>query len=144
MYRILLICAALFCCTAIAGPVSLPNTAVVYLQSKTNDVEYKLYISYPRDFANTDRRYPLIVSLDADYSFAIIRNIVEHLADRRDTPPMVLVSIAYAGKTTQRSYPMNRTRNYTPVFDPDDDYGTDFHKQSGGGPAFRAFIRAEL
>src|SRR5690606_26066364 len=48
MYRILLICAALFCCTAIAGPVSLPNTAVVYLQSKTNDVEYKLYISYPR------------------------------------------------------------------------------------------------
>lgn len=144
MHRVSLFCVALLCSGASADPVRLPNTDVVYLKAKANDVEYKLYISYPRDFKTSKTQYPLVVSLDADYSFAIIRNIVEHLADRRDTPPMVIASIAYAGETTQRNYRMNRSRDYTPVFDPDDGYGAEFQRQSGGAPDFLAFIRDEL
>lgn len=144
MHRVLLFCAFLFCCDAYADPVSLPNTEVVSLKSQRNGVEYKLYISYPSDLKTSKTEYPLIVSLDADYSFAIIRNIVQHLADRHDTPPIIIVSIAYAGETTQHSYRMNRSRDYTPVFDADDGYGADFQKQSGGAPAFLDFIRHEL
>lgn len=129
---------------ALAGQVTLPYTDVFYLKSKANGIAYKLYVSYPREFPETTHAYPLIVSLDADYSFAIIRNIVEHLSDRRDTPPMVVVGIGYAGETTLQSYRENRSRDYTPVFDPDDGYGPEFQKQSGSAPQFLAFIRDEL
>lgn len=127
-----------------AGAVTLPNTDVVYLASKANGIEYKVYVSYPRDLAASKDAYPLIVSLDADYSFAIIRNITEHLADRHDIPPMIVASIGYAGETTMSTYRTHRSRDYTPVFDPDDGYGEAFQERSGGAPAFLAFIRGEL
>jgi hypothetical protein len=79
--------------------------------------------------------------LDADYSFAIARNIVEHLTDRDDLPEMILVGIAYDGPLRYR---LNRTRDYTPTFVPDDGYGPEYQKHSGGGPDFRAFIKNEL
>lgn len=127
-----------------AAPVTLPRTEVLTLNSKTNGVDYKLYVSYPRGFEESDAEYPLIVSLDADYSFAIIRNVVEHLSDRHDIPPMVVVSVAYGGETTMTSYRMNRSRDYTPVFDKDDGYGTAFQESSGGAPKLLAFMRDEL
>lgn len=146
MLRHLLLAAslALPCVSLRAEPVSLPNTEVIHLESESNGVAYKLYVSYPRDINESDHDYPLIVSLDADYSFAIVRNIVEHLSDRRDTPPMVIVSIGYAGSTTMKTYRMNRSRDYTPLFDPDDGYGPVFQEHSGGAPAFLAFIRDEV
>lgn len=142
--RHLLYCLVFACNGLHAESVSLPDTDVIHLKSKANGVEYKLYVSHPHDFHESELEYPLIVSLDADYSFAIVRNIVEHLSGRRDTPPMVVVSIAYAGDTSMRSYRMNRSRDYTPVFDPDDGYGAEFQRDSGGALKFAAFIRDEL
>lgn len=130
--------------SAHAEPVTLPGTEIVHLHSESNDVEYKLYVSYPRDMRDTKLEYPLIVTLDPDYSFAIVRNIVEHLSDRRDIPPMVVVGIGYAGEPSMHSYRMNRSRDYTPVFDADDGYGPEFQKASGGAPRFLSFIRDEL
>lgn len=127
-----------------AGEVSLPNTETLFLKSPQNDVEYKIYVSYPADLNAGNGNYPLIISLDPDYSFAIIRNIVEHLSDRNDIPPVVVASIGYAGETTMRSYRMNRSRDYTPVFDPDDGYGKEFQAESGGGKKFLNFIEEEL
>jgi predicted alpha/beta superfamily hydrolase len=144
MRHLMLLCLIFASSVLGADPVTLPNSDVIYLKSKTNDVEYKLYVSYPHDMRESKLEYPLIVTLDPDYSFAIVRNIAEHLSDRHDIPPTVVVGIGYAGETSMRSYRMNRSRDYTPVFDADDGYGPEFQKASGGAPRFLAFIRDEL
>jgi predicted alpha/beta superfamily hydrolase len=83
--------------------------------------------------------------LDADYSFALVRNVVQHFVEREDMPPVILVAIAYPGASSSReTYRMNRTRDYTPVFAPDGGYGAEYQKVSGGAPKFRAFLAREL
>jgi predicted alpha/beta superfamily hydrolase len=83
--------------------------------------------------------------LDADYSFALVRNVVQHFVERQNLPPVILVAIAYPGASTDRvTYRMNRTRDYTPAYAPDGGYGAEYQKVSGGGPKFRAFIASEL
>lgn len=59
-------------------PVVLPRTEQRTLQSSLNDVAYKLYVSLPTGYDKTAVRYPVIYLLDAEYSFAIAHNIVEH------------------------------------------------------------------
>ncbi|HXI20747.1 MAG TPA: alpha/beta fold hydrolase [Gemmatimonadales bacterium] len=122
-------------------PVALPRTEVRRLQSRGVGVEYKLYVSLPRGYEENQRDYPVVLLLDADYSFALARNIVEHLSDRGDLPQAVLVGIAYGGP---EAYRKNRTRDYTPTFVPTGGYGPEYQAVSGGGPRFRDFIAHEL
>jgi hypothetical protein len=122
-------------------PVALPRTEVRALPSREVDAQYKLYVSLPRDYETADRDYPVVLLLDADYSFAIARNVGEHLSDRGDLPEAILVGIAYGGP---EAYRMNRTRDYTPTHVPSGGYGPSYQAVSGGGPKFRAFIAHEL
>ena len=56
-----------------AAAVSLPRTEVRFLSSG-NGIEYKLYVSLPTSYARGEgKRYPVVVLLDADYSFGIAR-----------------------------------------------------------------------
>lgn len=128
--------------SAVPPPVTLPRTETRLLPAQTIDgVTYKLYVSLPRDYTNTTRQYGVVYLLDADYSFALARNIVEHLTDRGDLPPLVLVGIAYDGPP---AYRINRTRDYTPTHVPTGGYGTDVQRHSGGAPAFQQFLREQL
>ncbi len=122
-------------------PVTLPDTQVRLIHSETNDVDYKLYVSLPKDYFQKNERYPVVYMLDADYSFAICRNIVEHLSDRNHLTRAILVGVAYDGPN---AYRMNRTRDYTPVHVPDGGYGPEYQKVSGGAPLFLRFIASEL
>lgn len=124
-----------------AEPVTLPRTSVLHVASKANGVPYKLYVALPRDYDSSKRRYPVIYTLDADYSFAIARNVVEHLADRNHLRWAIVVSIAYDGPDRYR---LNRTRDYTPHHTPKGGYGPEYQKHSGGGPKFRQFLAEEL
>jgi len=124
--------------------VSLPNTHLRYLMSSGNANQknkYKLYVSFPKNFHASQQDYPLIVSLDADYSFAITRNIVEHLADRNQFPDSVVVGVAYAEPDAYRA---NRTRDYTPSFVANGGYGPQYQALSGGAPQFKDFIQKDL
>ena len=128
-----------------AKPYVVPNTEVIALRSKQTGADYQLFVALPSDYATSAKQYPVVYMLDADYSFALVRNIVQHFVDRENLPPMILVAIAYPGAARDRAtYRMNRTRDYTPVYAPDGGYGAEFQKVSGGGPKFRAFIAAEL
>lgn len=98
-------------------------------------------MSLPRDYAEGSRRYPVVYLLDADYSFAIARNVVEHLADRGRLPWAILVGIGYDGPPRYREH---RTRDYTPTHVPTGGYGPEWQRHSGGGPAFRRFLAEEL
>ncbi|MFN7930167.1 MAG: alpha/beta hydrolase-fold protein [Blastocatellia bacterium] len=121
--------------------VELPNTEVHLLPAKSNGITYKLYINLPPSYAEGKKSYPVVFMLDADYSFALAKNISEHLSDRNDLPELVLVAIAYDGPL---QYRLNRTRDYTPTYVPDGGYGPEYQKHSGGAPKFRQFLQTEL
>ena len=124
-----------------AAELSLPDTQVHLLASKANGIQYKLYVSLPREYATKTTAYPVLYLLDADYSFPIVRGIVQHLSDRNRLREMIIVGIAYDGPDRYR---LNRTRDYTPHFAPTGGYGPEYQKVSGGGPKFLQFIREEL
>jgi len=129
-----------------AAPYVLPFTTVLPLKSAINGVHYLLYVRTPAAYgASPDKRYPVIVTLDADYSFAMCANHLEHLADRMNqAPEAILVSIAYAGVYPDRNaYRANRSRDYTPFHFPTGGYGPEFQKASGGGPKFLRMITEE-
>ena len=128
-----------------AKPYAIPNTEVIALRSKQTGASYQLFVALPSDYRTSKRTYPVVYMLDADYSFALVRNVAQHFVEREDLPPMILVAIAYPGAASDRSvYRMNRTRDYTPAYAPDGAYGAEYQKVSGGGPKFRAFIASEL
>jgi hypothetical protein len=135
------ICAA----AGAASPYVVPNTQVLDVASKHTGADYEIFVSLPLDYARTRKTYPVVYMLDADYSFALVRNVVQHFVEREDLPPMILVAIAYPGAATNReTYKKNRTRDYTPAYAPSGGYGTEYQKVSGGGPKFRSFVAQEL
>jgi predicted alpha/beta superfamily hydrolase len=121
--------------------VELPNTEVRLMSAKSNDIAYKLYVSLPPSYADGKKSYPVVFMLDADYSFALAKNISEHLSDRSDLPELLLVAIAYDGPP---QYRLHRTRDYTPTHVPTGGYGPEYQKLSGGAPKFRSFLQGEL
>ena len=125
------------------APISLPGTELRTLHAAANGIDYRLYVSLPPGYRADGPRLSVVYLLDADYSFAIARNIAEHLIERSHLPPVVLVAIAYepAGRD---GYRVNRTRDYTPIHSPTGGYGEEYQKVSGGAPKFLAFIRDEL
>lgn len=124
-------------------PVSLPATELRTLRASSNGVTYRLYVSLPPGYDSASRRFPVLYLLDADYSFAIARNVAGHLTVRGDLPPVVLVAIAYAPGDLA-DYRANRTRDYTPTHTDSGGYGQEYQKLSGGAPSFLRFIRDEL
>ena len=119
----------------------LPNTLTKEIKSKVNEIKYKLYISLPKNYHSTTKRYPIIYLLDADYSFALAKQISEHLSDRNRISESIIVGIAY---TNPNEYKKNRTRDYTPSYVASGGYGTEYQKYSGGAARFYQFIRSEL
>ncbi len=122
---------------------TMPNTEIRYLGSKINEVDYKLYISYPESYKDsTIKKYPVLYLLDADYSFAIAKNIADHLSQRNHLKEIIIVGIAYAGSN---KYRINRTRDYTPVNSKENVWFTDIQEQySGGGANFSDVMEKEL
>ncbi|HUO85128.1 MAG TPA: alpha/beta hydrolase-fold protein [Thermoanaerobaculia bacterium] len=127
--------------TADARPLTVERAELRTLSSKINGVEYKLYVSLPHGHGTPGKRFPVIYTLDADYSFLIVRNITDHLSERNDLDEVIVVGIAYGGPL---HYRLNRTRDYTPVFVPDGGYGPEYQKVSGGGPRFLQVIEKEI
>jgi predicted alpha/beta superfamily hydrolase len=126
---------------ASAAPLTVERTEVRTIVSKENGVGYKLYIALPHGYGEAGRTFPVVYTLDADYSFLIARNIMDHMSERDHLRELIVVGIAYDGPL---QYRLNRTRDYTPKFFPTGGYGPEMQKVSGGGPKFRSFIEREL
>ena len=135
-------------------PYTVPNTQVRQLQSSSNNAIYRLYIATPADYATSGKSYPVVYMLDADYSFALTRNIVQHFAERSKLPEMILVAIAYPGAAGDMEiYQSNRKRDYTPSASMAigfsgsalaQSHGEDGQNGQGGAEAFRSFIAAQV
>lgn len=125
----------------------IPNTEVRSIKSGITNINYKLYISLPRSYKQENSQYPVVYTLDADYSFAIAHNTVEHFVDRRDLPKMIVVSIAYFGANQDLTlYRKNRMRDYTPTKASMGicGVGQKIKKGLGGSEKFLSFISSEL
>ena len=123
----------------------IPNSAVIPLTSDINGVDYELYVKLPDGYDESEESYPLLVTLDADYQFAVASNHVQHLAQRGQAPEMIVVSIGYAyDPANNEAYRLNRTRDYTPAHAMEGGYGPEFQKVSGGGPKFAEVIAKEI
>lgn len=122
-------------------PMIVERVELRDLTSKINGVEYELRVSLPHGYEGSEDRFPVVFTLDADYSFLIARGIADHLSERQHLEEVIVVGIAYGGPLRYRE---NRTRDYTPVFSPDGGYGPEYQKLSGGGPAFLNVIEHEI
>lgn len=123
----------------------LPNTEVRHIDSNTNNIGYVLYISLPRNYHQSTKEYPVLYTLDADYSFAIAHNTVEHFVDRNDMQEIIIVGIAYPGASQDMfTYRINRSRDYTPTNTAFGGYGHEAEKVSGGADLFLDFLNIEL
>ncbi|MBN8827930.1 MAG: alpha/beta hydrolase [Sphingobacteriia bacterium] len=120
--------------------VKLPNTEVRYLESKQVGIKYRLLIGLPSGYKNDNKKYDILYLLDANYSFALAHNMVEHLSKRNNMTPLIIVGISYVDD----NYMLNRTRDYTPVLSHDGGYGVEYTKHSGGAAKFKKFIELEL
>ena len=124
--------------------MDLDRVKVHRFRSTLNDVEYELRVSLPPGYADSERRYPVVYLLDANYSFLIARGIVNHLSTRDDLPKVITVGVGYSDGDDPRNYRLNRSRDYTPTFVADGGYGPEYQKASGGGPEFLKILQAEL
>lgn len=118
----------------------LQHTLVDNFVSHCNGVHYNLYINLPNNYKKTTKHYPIIYLLDADYSFLLAKQIIEHLADRNRIEESIIVGISYANF----QYKKNRTRDYTPSYVANGGYGPEYQKHSGGAKKFYQFINKEL
>lgn len=119
----------------------LHHTLTKEFPSKINGIKYNLYISLPKGYSSNNKSYPIIYLLDADYSFALAKQISEHLSDRNRISDSIIVGIAYANPN---EYKKNRTRDYTPSYVSSGGYGSKYQKYSGGAESFYRFIHSEL
>lgn len=120
-------------------PVTLLNTSTYTLPSKVVGLTYKLYVKLPTGY-DSKKSYDVIFTLDPEYSFAIESNITDHLIQRNDLPPVVIVGIGYEID----NYRINRTRDYTPTKSLVGGYDAETQKHTGGGENFFKFITTEL
>jgi uncharacterized protein len=127
-------------CSALTpdGRYTFNDTRVIEYATPDAARQYRFYVSLPRNYERrTTEHFPVIILLDADYSFALTRNLVRHFTDRHQAQESIIVGIAYPGADDDMDvYHRTRTRDYTPSFTLENGYGPEIQKLSGGGPAF--------
>lgn len=139
-FRIALV--ASFCllagCSSVDRPYTLNDTQVIDYTAPDSGHAYTFYVSLPKDYdKRTSEHFPVIVLLDADYSFALTRNVMRMWGDRHLSREAIIVGIAYPGAADNTDiYHRMRTRDYTPSYTLENGYGPEVQKLSGGGPAF--------
>lgn len=84
-------------------PVTLPDTHVRLLKSAIVNDTYRLFISLPATYANSDRTYPVIYHTDGDGLFPLVRSIAEGLGAGLEIPRSIVIGIGYeSGESMER------------------------------------------
>jgi predicted alpha/beta superfamily hydrolase len=104
-------------CRAQAGapsamPFMLQGTEVIATPAPRLGREYEVYVSLPRDYEKTTKRYPVLYVTDANYAFPLIRSIATRVDDHGvGLQDFILIGLSYAkGEKGSDS----RNRDYTP------------------------------
>jgi predicted alpha/beta superfamily hydrolase len=129
-------------------PVALPDTEVRLLESSIVKDTFRLHISLPITYANSERAYPVVYLTDGNGLFPLVRCIAEALSGGLEIPRLVIVGIGY-DTDDAREWGRMRERDLLPT----DASATDaarrqkFTKRGirrGQAGPFLRFIRQEL
>ncbi|MCC6070589.1 alpha/beta hydrolase [Massilia sp. GCM10020059] len=126
-------------------PYVLEGTEVRDIRAKSLHRDYQLFISLPRGYAESTRRYPVLFVTDANYAFPLIRSIARRIRNGgEDMEDFILVGLSYAkGETPEYS----RRRDYTPTANGDRDAVSDMLSPPpvyGEAEGYRKFIAEEV
>jgi predicted alpha/beta superfamily hydrolase len=75
--------------------VTLPNTEIRLIHSQIAQRDYKLFISLPADYAQTETNYPVIYLLDAQSSFGTVSEYMHRMSFYKELPEVIVVGIGY-------------------------------------------------
>ena len=124
-------------------PYVLEDTEVREIRARALHRDYQLFISLPRGYAESTRRYPVLFVTDANYAFPLIRSIAKRIRNGgEDMEDFILVGLSYAkGETPEYS----RRRDYTPTANGDKEAVSDMLSAPpvyGEAEGYRKFIAA--
>ncbi|MGK5004387.1 alpha/beta hydrolase [Janthinobacterium sp. LB2P70] len=136
--------------SALAAPASPPasyvleNTEVRDIRAQALKRDYQLYVALPDSYRQGNKRYPVLFVVDANYSFAIVRNIAQRLNKHAGMEEVVVVGLSYANGD---GGVYSRRRDYTPTTPRKHDYRSDMPGRQpafGEAKAYGQFISGEV
>ena len=125
-----------------AEPVSLANTETFTLTSDRVGDTYFIKVAYPRDYAESDKSYPVLYVTDAETNFGALQYVAQRLAKDRLIPELILVGIAY--DTSYDDFYRLRARDLRPSIPDDPDFDLGGREDEGKAEQFADFLRHEL
>ena len=118
------------------SPVLQANFVVREIASSINGQTYQVMIQLPPTYNYTDKPYPVLYALDAEFLFGMQVQIPFMLNQAKEIPEFIIVGPAY-GASTKNRVMATRLRDYTPT--PNQNF-----PRSGGGGDFLRFLQTEL
>jgi enterochelin esterase-like enzyme len=125
-----------------AGPVTLANTETFTFKSEQVADEFFIKVAYPRDYASSGKRYPVLYVTDAETNFGALQYVAQRLAKDDLIPEVILVGIAY--DTSYRAFYRLRARDLRPSIPEDPALDLGGRPDEGAAEDFAAFLREEL
>ena len=122
----------------------LENTEVRDIRAQALKRDYQLYVALPDSYRQGNKRYPVLFVVDANYSFAIVRNIAQRLNKHAGMEEVVVVGLSYANGD---GGVYSRRRDYTPTTPRKHDYRSDMPGRQaafGEAKAYGQFISGEV
>lgn len=123
---------------------ALPDTEVRDIRAQALQRDYQLFVALPDSYREGAKRYPVVFVVDADYSFAVVRNIAQRLAKHAGMEEVIVVGLSYA-KGDGGVY--SRRRDYTPTTPRKHDYRSDMPGRQpafGEATGYAKFISSEV
>ncbi len=133
--------------------VTIPSSEVRLLESRHVDQEFELSVALPLSYAGSEKRYPVLYTLDANGMFGLVTETVRLMQLGRELPQLIVVGIGYPVGGHVGHVLALRTRDYTPT---ESEMLSERTREeisipglpdeipSGGAAAFLSFIREEL
>lgn len=134
------------------GPIVLNDTQRYSLYSETIDQTFRIDVSVPSSYQNSNDSYPVVYMLDSDSMFHFVFGNSRSLQALGFVPEFILVGIGYETEDP-RGYQGLRYRDYTPTIDEEQTriyksrpypFGMPQEFSTGGGEKFYQFIESEL
>lgn len=138
------------CCFAAAAATAAPpaymldNTEVRDVRAQALQRDYQLYVALPDSYRASGKRYPVVFVTDADYAFAVVRNIAQRLHKHAGMEEVIVVGLSYASGDAGG---FSRRRDYTPTVTRKNDHASDMPGRApafGEAGAYGRFIAAEV
>lgn len=116
-------------------PVTIPGSEQRTIQSTIVNQEYVLHISFPRSYATSDKKFPVLYLMDSQWDFGLATALYGQQYYDGFLPEMIIVGVTWGGINPKPD--SLRTRDYTPT-------KVNNAPQSGGASRFLSFMREEL